>query len=174
MLEKLEAAAAHLKSPGEIRWHANFSTAVSMRKGVLLANGQSRESGVSARIFEGGVYGFAALAEDDDDALRAVLAKAQDNARSLGQAARRRGFAPLASQRGEGVFDHHSPLAACTAQQRVDILRRLDETIRAKYPELVNVDISLSSNASEKALRRAHLRLCAARRARREDERRSQ
>lgn len=152
MLERLAGVASALKNPGEIRWHANFSTAVSMRKGVLLTNAQARDSGVSARIFDSGVYGFASVAEEDDEALRAVLATALENARSLGQTARRRGFAPSSSRLGEGVFDHRSTRPACSAHERVDILRRLDETIRAKYPELVNVDLSLSSNASEKAL----------------------
>ncbi|HTV31564.1 MAG TPA: DNA gyrase modulator [Methylocella sp.] len=86
MLDRLAGAASALKQYGEIRWHANFSTAVSMRKGVPLANGQSRDSGVSARIFDSGAYGFAALAEEDEDALRVVLAKAAENAQSLGEA----------------------------------------------------------------------------------------
>lgn len=150
MLDRLAALAADLKGPGELRWHVNLSTQVAMRKGVLLSNGQSRSAGVSARLCNGGLYGFAATPHDDDAAIRGVIAKAAENAAS--GRARRNGPAPLASPPGAGGFDYRSAKPARSAADRVQILKRLDSLIREKYPELVNVDISLSSHASEKSL----------------------
>ncbi|PPD41492.1 MAG: peptidase [Methylocystis sp.] len=151
MLDRLAAFAGAFKAPGELRWHVNLSTQVTMRKGVLLSNGQSRGGGVSARLYDGGIYGFAAAPSDDDDAIRTVIAKAAENAASVG-GARRNAPARAASEPGEGLYDYRSERPASSAAQRVRILKGLDSLIREKYPDLVNVDISLSSHASEKSL----------------------
>ncbi|ARN81327.1 TldD/PmbA family protein [Methylocystis bryophila] len=152
MLETLGFAAAALKYDGELRRHANTSTQVAMRKGVLLANGQSRDSGVSARLFHNGVYGFAAAPRDDDETIAAVIAAARDNAESVTARPRGRPIAPAPSIPGHGVFDYHSRKPATSAAERVAILASLDAALRRKFPNLVNVDLTLNANASEKAL----------------------
>jgi len=123
-----------------------------MRKGVLLANGQSRDGGVSARLFDKGVYGFAATPRDDDAAIGAVIAAARDNATNVTTRPRRRPITPAASAPGEGVFDHRSRKSAASPAERVAILARLDVAMRQKFSDLVNVDLALNANASEKAL----------------------
>jgi TldD protein len=152
MLDRLAVLSGQLKSPGELRWHANSSSQAAMRKGVLLANGQSRTRGVSARLFEDGVYGFAAAPEDDDATIARVIAIAASNAAGVAPRARRRTPAPAAATPGEGVFDYRSAKPPCSPADRVGILRSLNDAIREKYPELVSADISLTSHASEKAL----------------------
>ncbi|QGM44760.1 TldD/PmbA family protein [Methylocystis heyeri] len=151
MLERLAPFADRFTSPGELRRHVNSSSRIAMRKGVLLSNGQSRDGGISARVYRNGVYGFAAAPQDDDDAIRAAIAAAEDNADSVGRADA--GGAPLAaSALGEGVYDYRSARPSTTPAGRVEILRSLDAAIRGKFPHLVNVDITLSSHASEKTL----------------------
>ncbi len=152
MLDRLSALAGRFASPGELRWHANDSTQIAMRKGVLLANGQSRDGGVSARLFDNGVYGFAAAPRDDDDAVAAVIAAARDNAASVTTRPRGPAVAPAASTPGEGVFDYRSRKPPTSPAERVAILARLDSALREKFPNLVNVDLALNAHASEKAL----------------------
>lgn len=152
MLQRLAAFTGRFATYGELRWHANSAKQVAMRKGVLLENSQSRSTGVSARIFDNGLFGFAALAQDDDDAILAAIAAAADNAGSVKASARRQGQLPAVSNIGVGNHDYRSALPPCSAADRVAILKTLDETIRAKYPELVNVDLTLANHASEKAL----------------------
>jgi TldD protein len=123
-----------------------------MRKGVLLANGQSRDGGVSARLFHQGVYGFAAAPRDDDASIGAVIAAASDNAGSLGTRPRGRPVSPAPSTVGQGVFDYRSRQPATTPAGRVAILSELDAALRQKYPNLVNVDLAIQAAASEKAL----------------------
>jgi TldD protein len=152
MFDRLAALVGQFESPGELRWHVNASSQVAMRKGVLLANGQSRDGGVSARVYRDGLYGFAASPQDDDEAIRAAITTAADNAASFSANASGGARCLAASMLGEGVYDYHSAKPQSTPGDRIAILRSLDSTIRQKYPELVNVDISLSSHASEKAL----------------------
>lgn len=152
MLHRLVAFAKGFASPAELRWQANYAAQAIMRKGVLVENSEARTSGISARVYENGVYGFAALPRDGDDALASAIATARYNAGFVRAKARKRADLPAAPVQGEGVYDCRSSRAPCTAKQRVEILRALDETIRAKYPGLVNVDLSLASHASEKAL----------------------
>jgi TldD protein len=151
MLERLAPFADRFKFPGELRRHVNSSSRIAMRKGVLLSNGQSRDGGISARVYRNGVYGFAAAPQDDDDAIRAAIAAAEDNAGAVG-GSNGGGALLAASALGEGVYDYRSARPSTTPAGRVDILRSLDAAIRAKYPQLVNVDITLSSHASEKTL----------------------
>lgn len=152
MLDRIAAMAGRLKGPGEVRWHANSALQVSMRKGVLLANGASKTGGVSARVFDSGVYGFAAAPEETDDAILGVIGAATDNASSVGALTKRARPAPAASIIGGGVYDYRSTKPASTAEDRVSLLATLDAAIREKYRDLVNVDITLASHASEKAL----------------------
>lgn len=148
MLDRLVARAARLPAYGELRWHANHSLRIMMRKGVLLANGGSRDSGLSARLYGGGAFGFAAAPADDEAALDAVIAAAADNAEFAGGGA----TGPLATAAGSGIFDYRSARAPLSAQERVEIVRGLDAAIRARYPGLLNVDVALTSHASEKIL----------------------
>ena len=152
MFDRLSALAGRFPSPGELRWHANVATQIAMRKGVLLSNGQSRDGGVSARLFDNGVYGFAAAPRDDDEAIAAIIAAARDNAASVTTRPRGRPVLPAASTPGEGVFDYRSRNPETSPAERVAILARLDAALREKFPNLVNVDLALSANASEKAL----------------------
>ncbi len=102
-------------------------------------------------MFENGVDGFAANPQDDDEAVIAAIAQAKQNA-ALG--ARAGAAATLAQPEalGDGAFDYRSSKPALTAHERVDILRRLDEAIRAQNPDLVDAIVALNGFASEKAL----------------------
>lgn len=151
MLDRLVARAGQFDAYGELRWHANHASRLLLRKGVLLANGRSRDSGVSARVYRNGVFGFAAAPSDDDAAISSVVATAIDNADFAGVRSEQAAALP-ASAVGRGTFDYHSGRAPLSPAERVGILMRLDDVVRARYPELVNVDIALSGHASEKIL----------------------
>ncbi|MBR4952949.1 MAG: TldD/PmbA family protein, partial [Oscillospiraceae bacterium] len=64
----------------ELRAQINSSRGVAMLSGNIVSNARSDVSGVSARCYKNGVYGFSSMAELSDDAVRSVLKAAQDNA----------------------------------------------------------------------------------------------
>jgi len=150
MLPQLAAKAQASGVETALRWHANETVSMTMRQGVLLANQRARSSGISARVFRNGAFGFAALPDDSADALDRALRRAAENA----ELAPRAGAQPLApAAPGRGLFDYRRTDARkFTAAERVELFRTLDAAIAAKYPDLVTRDLNLTLFCSEKAL----------------------
>lgn len=152
MLDRLESHARQLDGYAELRWHANHATRLTMRKGALLQNSQSTESGVSARCYRSGAFGFASRPGDSDAAIVAALAEARANATLYERAV---GGGPAILPRtepGTGIYDYRSPRDPLSAGERTDLLRRLNDAVVQKYPGLLNADLVLSSLAIEKTL----------------------
>jgi len=150
MLDRLTAKLRDAAAYTELRWHANHSIDLAMRKGTLLSNARSQNQGVSARIYRNGVFGFSAIAGDQDSMIETAILQANENAALL----ERPGEALIlpATTPGKGIFDYRRKDGPLPVNDRIDILRRLDSVIETKYPGLTSRDISMSSFASEKAL----------------------
>ena len=149
MLETLGRRIGDARGYAELRWQTNDSTQLSMRRGALLANASSRQSGVSARCYHEGLFGFAARPESSDAALTNVLRDAADNA---GRTRGRRTLGPLPVTAGSGTHDHRSTRPLLSTVERIDLLRRLDAYVAQTYPGLLNVDLSIGTTGTEKAL----------------------
>jgi len=152
MLDRLERHAKAFDGYTELRWHANHAVRLAMRKGALLQNTEAHESGVSARCYRSGVFGFAACPGDSDSGIERALGDARANAefyeRAVGVDSTRLPQTP----RGTGRYDYRSQRPSLSAAERTDLLRRLNDAIIRKYPGLLNTDLVLSSLAIEKAL----------------------
>ena len=64
----------------ELRKQFSRSRGVTLVNGNLTSNARTDVSGVSARVYKNGTYGFSSMAEVSDDAVRAVLNAATENA----------------------------------------------------------------------------------------------
>ena len=64
----------------EVRGQINRSRSAALLNGNLIGNARTDVSGVSARVYKGGVYGFSSIAEYSEDATGRVLKAAHDNA----------------------------------------------------------------------------------------------
>ena len=74
MLIDIVTPARAQMTPGvhtELRTQLNRSCRVTMVGGNLVANAKSETSGVCARVYRGGVYGFSSMAECSADAAAA-------------------------------------------------------------------------------------------------------
>jgi TldD protein len=152
MLDQLERFADRLAPYTELRLHTNHQAIVSMVGGTLMTNNATSVGGASARAYRDGAFGFASLPSLSNDALPQVLELAGGNADLLQRrAGRADGDLPEAGA-GTGVFDHRSGAAPLTAQEQVDIVRNIDAYLRTTYPDLLNIDVGLSSLVIEKAL----------------------
>jgi TldD protein len=152
MLDRLERHAKGFDGYTELRWHANHTVRLVMRKGAMLENSESHQGGVSGRCHRSGAFGFASQPGDSDTAIGAVLAEARANAQLYERAA---GVHPVQLPQtppGTGFYDYRSGQKPLSAGERTDLLRRLNDAIVRKYPGLLNTDLVLSSLASEKAL----------------------
>ena len=64
----------------ELRGQINRNRRVVLVNGDVMGNVRSEQSGVSARVYRGGVYGFSSMAEYTDEAAEMVLKAATENA----------------------------------------------------------------------------------------------
>ncbi len=135
---------------GELRAQMNRSSRVTLLSGNLTNNARTETSGVSARVYKNGVYGFSSMAEYSEDAVRAVLKAADENARFMDRRAPAgkgpltpipAGFRPLASD----ISDPEQKLYA-------DFARAIDAYIAEKYPNLASRAVVATSDSMEKLL----------------------
>ncbi len=135
----------------ELRWHANSSSQLSMRKGVLMENRRSHASGVSARVFLNGLYGFAALPREDGEAMSSVLADARRNA-AVNRRHVHSGVGLATSRIANAIHTPHPSAPALAWTDRIELLKQVDAEARKKYPDLVDLTLSLGMNGSAKAV----------------------
>ena len=152
MLDRLERIVGAAPGYAELRLHRNTSRRLSMRRGTLIDNSSATVAGSSARCHALGTFGFASAPAEDDAALHRVLGEARANADALGRRAAYTDRPLPRTPKGEGVYDYRTKKPKLGAGARVDLLKRLDDHIRARCPNLVNVDLVLGELAIEKAV----------------------
>ena len=118
--------------------------------GALVGNVRTEQFGVSARVYENGVYGFSSTAEYTDETVKAVLQAASENAAFL---ARHAG-------KGKGPHKAMAPGSSRTVydlndvEQRtyIEFIQALDSYIAGKYPDLVSRTVIATADSMEKLL----------------------
>ena len=81
--DKLSQFKADFSAHTELRAQINTTRRIGLLGGNMVTNLRSEQGGVSARVYEGGVYGFSSSADYTEDSIRAVLKAAQENAHFL-------------------------------------------------------------------------------------------
>ena len=151
----LDILTAQLDGAGlytELRHHANFHTRISLRQGNVIQNLSTRESGVSARCYRDGAFGFGSVAGDDEEHIRLALSNAADNT-ELSRPTRpaNTGALPDAGA-GEGSFDYRSAKPPLSAEDCMDMMQDIDHYVAQRYPGLLSRDLVVASFTSEKTL----------------------
>ncbi len=134
----------------ELRAQVNRNRAVALMSGNIVRNEREDISGVSARSYKNGVYGFASMAELSDEAVKKVLKASAENADFFDKhICKQREMFP-AIPAGQRFMDINMP----DPEQKtyVEILKMLDDHILTKCPGLVNRMLVASSNGVEKLL----------------------
>jgi len=90
----LSAQKSAFKDYTELRAHVNTSRQVTFLAGNMVANAQSANGGVSARVYRGGTFGFASSAEYTNESVKSVLAAAGDNAAFMDTHVKKKGSRP--------------------------------------------------------------------------------
>ncbi|MGH9170648.1 MAG: TldD/PmbA family protein [Acidimicrobiales bacterium] len=152
MLDQLERYSNSLAPYTELRLHANYESVVTMVGGTVVVNRATTTSGVSARSYQDGAFGFASLPTLSDDAIPAVLSRAADNADIVTRRAPRNEEQLPEAGAGRGSYDHRSGRPAMAAVDQLDVVRAIDAYLRQAYPELVNIEVSLNALSIEKGL----------------------
>ena len=134
----------------ELRAQRNLNRRAALLNGALVGNVRTEQFGVSARVYENGVYGFSSTAEYTDETVKDVLKAASENAAFLAKHA----------GKGKGPHKAMAPDRIATAydlndlEQRVyiEFAQALDNYIASKYPDLVSRTVVITCDSMEKLL----------------------
>lgn len=135
----------------ELRCQENNSLVIGFLKGNNTTNTRLTTSGVSARVYRNGVWGFASSPETTAAGVKFVIDAATQNATFLAEK-ERRGDAPLP---GGMVTSHHDPITTphrLTPDQLVAFLKEIDHYIATKYPQLASRTVTLNRTELKKTL----------------------
>lgn len=139
-----------LREHTELRAQVNTNRAVTLLGGNLVTNSRSDQSGVSARVYKNGVYGFASGADYNDDNIKAVLKAAEENALFM-DARVNKGKKPL-----PGLPKGNVPLSRDVKDPEqkayIDFARQIDAYIAEKYPKLASRIVNVRADSMEKIL----------------------
>ena len=154
MLQDLLNEQKSLFAPGvhtELRGQKNRNRRAVLLSGDVLANVRSDVSGVSARVYEGGVWGFSSMAEYSEEAAATVLKAASENAafmdRHVGNG--KPALAPLKGGQPFIMEDFNDP----AQKVYVDFAREIDEYIAAHCPNLTSRKVISTEDSMEKLLK---------------------
>lgn len=144
--KSLFAAGVHT----ELRAQENRQRRVSLVQGNLTSNVRAEVSGVSARVYKNGVYGFSSTADLNGSAAEAVLAAATENAAFMDKHINK-GKAPLPTL-SKGVLPVKKQIVDTEQKQYIDFIKEIDNYIVTKYPNLSSRSVILSEDSMEKIL----------------------
>lgn len=134
----------------ELRTQRNSSVAVSLLNGNPTGNRRSHASGVSARVYRNGSWGFSSAADLSPEAIRSVLDTATDNALFLEKHAPAPSLI-LPTQTPCAVRPAHT-LTPCDQKTYMDFCREVDSYIARTYPDLPGRYVSARHDCMEKNL----------------------
>ena len=134
----------------ELRGQKNRTRRAVLLNGDLVSNVRSDVSGVSTRVYRGGVYGFSSMAEYSEEAAETVLKAATENAAFMDRhaGAGKPALPPLDVRQLPAQADIHDP----AQKVYVDIAHEVDTYIEKKYPNLVSRRVIATEDSMEKLL----------------------
>ena len=135
----------------EVRKQFSRSRGVTLVNGNLTSNARSDSSGVSARVYKNGTYGFSSMAEVSDDAVRAVLNAATENAEFMSRHVNK--GKPALPSVGRGLFIADNAIDDAEQRRYIEFARGIDDYIVKKYPDLASRTIAIREDSAEKLLR---------------------
>lgn len=132
----------------ETRRHEVRKQRMVMIDGALTANSATSEGGTSARVMDGGYWGFSSVPTLEAGAADRVLRTAADNARIMGRfGAQAPVDLPLDSHRGEYGFNGRPPRSS---KENVELLAALNAHCRSNFPALKSAMFMLQEEQHSK------------------------
>lgn len=134
----------------ELRAQENRQRRITLVQGNLAINNRSETSGVSARVYKNGVYGFSSTAQYTDAAVENVLRAATENAAFMDRHLNKgqRFMPPLAS----GFIPVNKTICDTEQKKYIEYAQTLDAYIVKKYPKLASRSIVITADSMDKLL----------------------
>ncbi len=135
----------------EIRAQINTSYGVNVIAGNLVDNSRSKNSGVCARVYKNGVYGFASTGDYTDESVKEVINAARDNALFLDKHVNK--GKPALWQTPASDFTEKRDFVETPQKVLLDYAVELDEYIAKTYPNLASRSVIVRCDSIERLLR---------------------
>lgn len=134
----------------ELRAQLNRRRSVMLLSGNVVANTRSDESGVSARVYRSGTYGFSSMADLSEEAAGKVLRAATENAAFMDRhvPAGKPPIAPLPRRTRSLERDIHDP----AQNVYIEYAKALDDYVTKHCPDLMARRIIATEDSMEKLL----------------------
>lgn len=134
----------------ELRAQENRQRRITLVQGNLAINNRSETSGVSARVYKNGVYGFSSTAQYTETAVENVLKAATENANFMDKHVRKgtRSLPPLPS----GFIPVKKIICDTEQKKYIEYAKALDAHIVTKYPKLSSRSIIITEDSMDKLL----------------------
>jgi len=148
-IKNLNRFSSLLSSYTELRFQKNYTMSIAFLKGHLVQNLKNTTTGVSARVYSNGSWGFAS--SPDSDNVKNVVEAATQNALFLDMREKKSAaaFEPDSAYIEKDFSTKNSRL---TQNEKMDFVRELDSYIERKYPDLSSRTVVLSCLDMEKSL----------------------
>ena len=133
-----------------LRAHRNTQRNVVIRSGSLITNSTNTTTGVSARVYDNGVYGFSSDAEYSTESVMKVLSAANANAVFLSARTGLTGhkFPPISK------YEFYSDIPSVTTNQHVliELSQAADAYISSKYKNLTSRTVRAFEGTTQRRL----------------------
>jgi len=150
-LMELEAYSGLFSGYTELRQQENRNTKIGMLDGNVVSNARTADSGISARVFKQGHWGFASDNIISDASIKRVIKAANGNATFLREKENlTKAFLPKVK-----TSSHDDFLTSKERKPQKDLIgfvKTIDEHIVKSYPDLVTRSITLGCLDMEKSL----------------------
>ncbi|MBN2016729.1 MAG: TldD/PmbA family protein [Candidatus Cloacimonetes bacterium] len=135
----------------ELRVQENRNCSISVVNGDIMGNNKSSESGVSARVYKKGVWGFSSNPTISDETVKDVIQAATENALYLNDR-ERKNKEPLPKTIGTAEKDFMTDKQRKTQKEMIDFLKEVDDHIGKTYSDLTARTTMYRCLEMEKAL----------------------
>jgi len=136
----------------ELRVQENRNNRVNLTNGNVTSNFAATNSGVSARVFKDGNWGFSSSPDITDESISNVVKTSSENVQFMNKknATRCGFFLPETQANHEMDFSTHKNRQ--NQKYWIDFIREIDGYMEKKYPELLSRNIIMSGLDMEKSL----------------------
>lgn len=135
----------------ELRAHENRNLSIGFLKGNNVRNVKSSSSGISARVYDQGSWGFASSPEFTDESFRSVIRAAANNAGFLNEKQQKQ-KPPLPATSVNEKHDFSTTKPRLSQKQLKNFVKQIDQYIADKYSDLTSRYTELSCLDMEKCL----------------------
>jgi TldD protein len=140
MLREIKSFQPYFTHYTELRIQENRTISLSLLNGDLVNNSSTTNKGISARVFDRGGWGFASQATINDETIKAVIKDATKNAMYLGNKHQKIIQLPTKTGNSENTF--FTTKKRFTDKEKIFFLKKIDNYINTKYPNLTSRAIS--------------------------------